>query len=111
MAYELDNALFQWEEGHRRLRAASARGEAGNAERLLARVQDELRRRLGPTFSVAELVEMYGRGTEWALDLAPGDLGGLEPGAVSDAAFYEHLRQARDFAGGRIVQHQEDREG
>jgi hypothetical protein len=69
-------------------------------------VQDELRRRLGSTFSVAELAGLYREGTDWALEIAVGRspddsrLWDLSIGA--DAAFYLYMREAADYAGGRV---------
>ena len=103
MAYPLENALFQWEEGWRALQAIEDVREHRQADRVVAAVQDELRRRIGPTFAAAELAELYGRGTDWslqvAMDAAPA-LGG-DPRSLADAAFWLYLRGATDFAGGR----------
>jgi hypothetical protein len=103
MGYPLENALFQWEEGLRVLRAIEAPRERRLADRVVAAIQDELRRRVGPTFSAAELAGLYGEGTDWcrqvATDVAPGlDADGQ---ALADAAFWLYLRGATDFAGGR----------
>jgi hypothetical protein len=103
MGYPLENALFQWEEGLRALRAIDAPRERRQADRMVAAIQDELRRRIGPTFSAAELADLYGEGTDWcrqaATDVAPGlDTDGQ---ALADAAFWLYLRGATDFAGGR----------
>jgi len=103
MGYPLENALFQWEEGLRALRAIEAPRERRLADRVVAAIQDELRRRIGPTFSAAELADLYGTGTDWcgqvATDVAPG----LETDgqSLADASFWLYLRGATDFAGGR----------
>jgi hypothetical protein len=103
MAYPLENALFQWEEGWQALQAIEAGRERHQADRVVAAVQDELRRRVGPTFAAAELAELYGRGTDWclqvAMDAAPALAG--DPRSLADAAFWLYLRGATDFAGGR----------
>lgn len=103
MTYPLENALFQWEEGLRALRAIEEPRERRQAERVVSAIQDELRRRIGPTFSAAELAELYGRGTDWclqvAMDAMPGF--GADPRSLADAAFWLYLRGATDFAGGR----------
>jgi len=102
MGYPLENALFQWEEGLRALRAIDDRRERRRADRVVAAIQDELRRRIGPTFSAAELAELYGRGTDWcrqvATDAAPVAADGQ---SLADAAFWLYLRGAKDFAGGK----------
>ena len=103
MSYPLENALFQWEEGWRVLQGIEDPRERRQADRVVAAVQDELRRRIGPTFSAAQLADLYGRGTDWclqvALDAAPGLV--TDPGSLADAAFWLYLRGAGDFAGGR----------
>jgi hypothetical protein len=103
VSYPLENALFQWEEGWRALQAIGDGRERRRADRVVGAVQDELRRRIGPTFAAAELAELYGRGTDWclqvALDAAPELASG--PQSLADAAFWLYLRGATDFAGGR----------
>jgi hypothetical protein len=103
MSYPLENALFQWEEGWRALRAIDDPRERRQADRVVAAIQDELRRRIGPTFLAAELAELYGRGTDWCLQVAMDAVPGLpaDPRSLADAAFWLYLRGATDFAGGR----------
>jgi hypothetical protein len=107
MPYPLDNALYQWEEGHARLQELSRDPRmAGRVNRAVEAVRDELRRRIGPTFSGAELAELYGRGTDWCLSAATRagavDTTDLDPQAITDGAFYLHLRGAADYSGGRL---------
>jgi len=103
MAYPLDNALFQWESGKRRLDEFEDPRERRLADRVVGAIRDELRRRIGPTFSAGELADLYGEGTDWcqqvAIDVAPA----MEEEAQSlgDAAFWLYLRGAKDFAGGQ----------
>ena len=103
MGYPLENALFQWEEGMRALRAIEAPRERRQADRVVGAIQDELRRRIGPTFSSADLAELYGRGTDWCLQVAADAVPELasDPRSLADAAFWLYLRGATDFAGGR----------
>jgi hypothetical protein len=103
VTYPLENALFQWEEGLRVLRAIDAPRERRQADRVVAAIQEELRRRIGPTFTAAELAELYGRGTDWCLQVATDVAPGLSTDArsLADAAFWLYLRSAGDFAGGR----------
>ena len=70
MSYPLENALFQWEEGWRVLQGIEETRERRRAERVVGAVEDELRRRVGPTFRAAELADLYGRGTDWCLQIA-----------------------------------------
>jgi hypothetical protein len=115
MPYPVDNALFQWEQGASRLRELSARPrQARAAARAVDAIRDELRRRIGPTFSAQELAELYGRGTDWALEAArhaaPMEAVDLDSEAIIDGAFYHYLRGAYDYSGGRVVPN-EQREG
>ena len=69
------------------------------------RILLELRRRLGGSFSSSELVDFYESGTAWILPLA-ASLAPESPWAweatVADAAFHRYLRDAHDYAGGRL---------
>jgi hypothetical protein len=103
VGYPLENALFQWEDGWRALQAIEDARERRQADRVVAAVQEELRRRIGPTFAASELGELYGRGTDWCLQVA-GDAAPTLAGdsrSLADAAFWLYLRGATDFAGGR----------
>ena len=103
VAYPVENALFQWEEGWRVLQAVEGPRGRRVADRVVEAVREELRRRIGPTFTAAELADLYGRGTDWcqqvAIDVAPGLE--IDPQSLADAAFWLYLRGASDFAGGR----------
>jgi hypothetical protein len=99
-----ENALYQWQQGERRLQHAPP-----ERRQLLEGVVDalvsELRRRLGGRFYTGELVDLYEAGTGWclllAMRLAPEDPWAWEAGLVADAAFARYLREASDYAGGR----------
>lgn len=106
MAYALENAVDQWLQGERTVVGAPP-DERGGLERAVALVQDEARRRLGSSFHVYELAELYGRGTEWAEALAQ-PAAGRDTIAAVDAAFYRYARQASDYAGGRRQWHQRE---
>lgn len=103
MSYPIENALFQWEEGRRTLQAIDDPRQRRLADRVVDAIREELRRRIGPTFSAAELADLYSQGTDWAqqvtIDVAPS----IESDAqlLADAAFWLYLRGATDFAGGR----------
>jgi hypothetical protein len=103
MSYPLENALFQWEDGYRALQALADPRRRRLADRVVDGIREELRRRIGPTFSAAELADLYGTGTEWclqiAIDVAPAVEGDAQ--SLADAAFWLYLRGAGDFAGGR----------
>ena len=94
MPYAVENALFQWEEGARRI------GEAPGLEAAVGLVLDELRRRLGGVFSLDELASFYADSTDWAEALAQRRAPGGRGADVVDAAFARYAREARDYAGG-----------
>ena len=100
MEYALANALYQWEEGERRVREAQGSEQPG-LERAVEGVLGELRRRLGGSFTVAELAELYGQGTDWATQLAERLAAGSDSAHVVDAAFARYASQGADYAGGR----------
>jgi hypothetical protein len=103
VSYPIENALFQWEEGRRALQAIEDPRRRRLADRVVDALREELRRRIGPTFSAAELADLYGQGTDWAqqvaMDVAPSIDDDSQ--ALADAAFWLYLRGATDFAGGR----------
>jgi hypothetical protein len=106
MTYPVENALFEWEEGYRRLQAlSSSPSRYAWTIRVIDAVRDELRRRVGATFTVAELADLYGQDTGWVLEIAnrldPEDTIPWDPQVIIDAAFHLHLRGAKDWAGGR----------
>jgi len=92
--YSIENALFQWEEGEHRLRDR----EDDRAVRL---VVEELRRRLGGAFTLQELAEFYGEGTDWITDHLLRRFDGTDITAVVNAGFFRYARAATDYAGGR----------
>ena len=99
-----DSAIQQWREGARRLAEASPE-ELRILDRVVERIYAELRRRLGSTFSVDELVELYESGTLWAEQLAMRTASdhpfAWEPRLVIDGSFARYVREAADYAGGR----------
>ena len=102
-----ENAIYQWDEGRRRLHEApTVRRPA--LERVTDQIVAELRRRLGGRFTTGELADLYEQGTDWCLDVAvtaaPEDPHAWETSTVADAAFARYVREACDFAGGRRTQ-------
>jgi hypothetical protein len=99
-----ENAIYQWQQGERRL-ARAAPERAALLERVTGTLVAELRRRLGGRFSSEELVELYESGTAWCLQVAmeeaPKDPWAWDSAIVVDAAFSRYLREAVDYAGGR----------
>jgi hypothetical protein len=108
-----DTAVLDWEEGFRRIQ--QTRGDAQRnrmAGRAVTAVQDELRKRLGSRFTVAELVELYRERGDLLCDAGaaalPRGADLTDVSAACDAAFYLYMREAQDFAGGRPVRLRRD---
>lgn len=99
-----ETALYQWQQGERRLLAAPPE-HTRMLERVVEALVSELRRRLGGRFTAQELVDLYETGTSWclqaAMKVAPEDPWAWDAAVVVDAAFARYLRQAADYAGGR----------
>ncbi len=98
----VDIVRREWQEGHAALEAA--RSDRARYERLLALVDvvlAELRKRVGQTFTLAELVRAYGDADRWAREAVadadpprgwPRDLS-----LVTGAAFHAYARGAVDY--------------
>jgi len=93
----------EWEDGHRRLE--DERADRVRYRRLLQQVDvviDELRRRVGGTFTLAELAEAYRDADAWArqavADRAPGPGWPRDLTLVLASAFHEYQRGASDYA-------------
>jgi hypothetical protein len=98
----LEATRDEWEEGHRRLEAAAPDRQL--YARLLAELElvlDELRRRVGQTFTLDELAATYAGADRWVQDAvaerepAPGWPSRLT--TVQDAAFHMYSRGAVDY--------------
>jgi hypothetical protein len=98
--YAIENALFQWDEGERRLRQTGDPVRA-DLDEAVETVLLELRRRLGSTFTLRELADLYASGVDWASDLAQRRFAGTDSAWVVDAAFNRYAREAADYGGGR----------
>ena len=74
MSSAVDSARRDWEDGNRRFELASRDAAAGRAAepRSSTSISAELRRRVGGTFTVAMLADVYEGSDAWAL---PGDRG------------------------------------
>jgi hypothetical protein len=99
---EIAAARFDWEEGLRRISADTSPSRELRNELSFA-VMDELRRRLGITFSIAELARAYRTSHEWYFELAarfaPGDPDAWDPAIALDAGFARMARLATDAPG------------
>jgi hypothetical protein len=95
-------ARQEWEEGTRRLEAS--RGDARRYQQLLelhGLVLDELRKRVGQTYTLDQLVGTYGEADRWAREVleeratAPGWTRDLT--TALEAAFDVYQRGATDY--------------
>jgi hypothetical protein len=106
MPYSLENALYQWREGERRL-ANTPEPAKADLERVVEVLVDQLRKRLGSTFVLDELADLYGESTDWATELADRRGAGTDAAVVADAAFARYAREASNYAGGRARERHE----
>lgn len=101
----LESARYQWEDGLRRLdNVGRDTARARHLEILVDAVVDELRRRLGQTFTLAELAELYSGAEDWVREVVvaaarPRFRAGVRDTAlVQDAAFGRYARGATDYS-------------
>jgi hypothetical protein len=99
---QVEVARQEWQEGTRRLEAArDDRRRYRQLLELLDLVLDELRRRIGQTYTLAELVAIYGDSERWAREVLEERASG--PGWPRDltvvlaAAFDAYQRGAMDY--------------
>jgi hypothetical protein len=95
----VENARLQWEDGYRRLNEHAS--DRATYQRLLADVDvllDQLNRRVGQTFTLAELAAAYDEADRWLLEVLPPGAGAVQLGLVEDAAFHLYARGAVDYS-------------
>ena len=99
---EVDVARQEWQEGSRRLEAAREDGRRyRQLVELLELVRDELRKRVGQTYTLRELVAAYRDSERWAREVLEERAQG--PGWPRDltivlaAAFDAYQRGATDY--------------
>ena len=102
MEGSLDTTRREWEEGNRRLQAAAS--DRTLYELLLVDVDlvlEQLRRRVGQTFTLGDLASAYGDSDRWVqaalqeADPAPG--WPARSTTAQDAAFHLYSRGALDY--------------
>ena len=100
----IDSARYQWDEGRRRLESeAREPARYHDLVALVDAVMDELRRRVGETFTTAELAEAYEGAEDWvreaiAREVEPRAHAGVRDTAlVQDAAFARYSVGASDY--------------
>ena len=103
MATSVDVARQQWAEGNRRLESHSSDPEA--YARLLVQLEvatDELRKRMGETFTLAQLADTYDAADGWMREAveehAPLPGWTRQLSVVQDAAFHHFSRGATDYS-------------
>ena len=96
-------ARQHWAEGYRRLVRAKE-PEPSLYGRLLDQVEvvtEQLRRRVGKSFTLADLAAAYARADRWAYDAVEERGGGAgwmaSASTAADAAFHLYARGARDY--------------
>ncbi len=98
----LPAARYQWEEGRRRL---AGEGEdtarSRHLDLLVDAVIDELRRRLGQTFTLGELARAYQGADDWVRDVIVTSMPPRSRANVGDAAVIQDAAFAR-FAQGAV---------
>jgi len=100
---DVELARQEWEAGRRRIEALRS-ADLDAYRRLSMQVElvaDELRKRVGQTFTLAELAAAYDGADDWARDLlfdAAAD-DGTAPDAVTvaAAAFHRYAHRASDY--------------
>ena len=102
MAVSVDAVRQEWEQGERRLEALA--GDRRVYATLLEQVEvltDELRRRVGQKFTLAQLAEAYAGAERWSRDAiadrAPAPDWPRTLSIVEDAAFHRYQRGAIDY--------------
>jgi hypothetical protein len=99
---QVEVARQEWAEGTRRLEAAREDAQRyRQLVELLELVLDELRKRIGQTYTLAELVTVYGEAESWAREVleerAPTPRWPRDLTLVVAAAFDAYQRGAIDY--------------
>jgi len=99
---DLELARQHWQDGNRRVEGA--RGDGGRYQRLVEDVDmvvAGLRKRVGQTFTLADLAVAYDGADDCVRELLdesdPEGPPPTEPGTVADAAFHAYARGAADY--------------
>ncbi len=95
-AVAVEHARQQWDEGHRRVQSYSTdRALFLQIHGQVGEVVAELNRRVGQTFTLAELADAYRQSDRWLYEIL-----GASPhlALAQDAAFYLFARGAVDYS-------------
>ena len=102
MTTSVEAARREWEEGHRRfVEEARDPASANVLHRQRDAALDELRRRVGGVYTLAELASAYENAEPWLREViderAPSRGGARTVSFAGDAAFYAYSRGAQDY--------------
>ena len=102
MTVDVESARRDWEDGHRRLLAAT--NDPIGSDRLHQQVDvilAELRKRVGTIFTIAQLADAYAKSESWLLETiderAPVPGWPRTVALAGDAAFHLYARGAVDY--------------
>jgi hypothetical protein len=97
----LESARRDWADGYRALRAERDTAERERLHEQVDAVTAELRKRVGSTFTLAQLADAYAGSERWvaaAIAEVAGGPGWVRTAAVAgDAAFHLYARGAQDY--------------
>lgn len=102
MVTSLDAVRQQWEEGSRRFESQASDPADPQLLEQLELANDELRKRVGETFTLAQLADAYSASDQWLRDAL--EERAAVPGwtrhfsVVQDAAFHNYARGATDYS-------------
>lgn len=96
------NARRQWREGEGRMdRFSTDSKRRALLESIVDALMQEVQRRIGQTFSMNELANLYEGAEAWAQPIvhaqAPEQVWAWDMGVVMDAAFFRFERRALDY--------------
>lgn len=93
------SAVFEWQDGARRLQATTGPARTW-CFAVVDAVHAELKRRLGRTFTIADLAAQHREAAEWflplAAEVAPRHPEAHDPAITLDGAFAMYMRRATD---------------
>jgi len=102
VSVDVESARRDWADGYRRLLAVPA--GSVESERLHGQVEainDELRKRVGATFTLAKLAAVYTHADSWLWSVvderAPSTGWPRTVSVAGDAAFHLYARRAQDY--------------
>jgi DNA-binding GntR family transcriptional regulator len=102
MATSVETLRQQWEEGNRRFESQAADPVYPQLLEQLEVATDELRKRVGETFTLAQLADAYGASDHWLREAVEERIAAAgwvrHLSVVQDAAFHQYARGATDYS-------------